>query len=42
MIDWAKTHSHVVALVAICLIGIIISVMVLGVDLMPYIEALRW
>lgn len=42
MIDWVKTHPYIVALVVICLTGIVISAMVLGVDLMPYIEALRW
>lgn len=42
MIDWVKAHPYIVALVIVCLTGIIISAMVLGVDLMPYIEALRW
>ena len=42
MIDWLKANPYIVALLIVCLFGIAVSAMYFGVDLLPYVEAVKW
>jgi hypothetical protein len=41
ILSWLGQHPYIVALVLILLFGIALSAMYFGVDLMPYVEALK-
>lgn len=41
ILSWFGQHPYIVALVLILLFGIALSAMYFGVDLMPYVEALK-
>lgn len=42
ILSWLGQHPYIVALVLILLFGMAVSAMYFGVDLTPYVEALKW
>lgn len=43
ILSWLGQHPYIVALALVLLFGMVLSAMYFGVDLMPYVEALkRW
>lgn len=42
ILSWLGQHPYIVTLVLILLFGMAVSAMYFGVDLTPYVEALKW